>query len=273
MNFKKILAFVLATATLLLFSACQPKPAESNNSGQNTDNDGSSTAKTLVLGTNAAFPPFEFVAEQGSGVAGGFDGIDILIGMEIAKDMGYELKVENMEFEAILPAVATGKADMALAGMTIKPDRLENADFSDPYWVAVQTIIVPEANTEITNVESLRGKKVGVITGYTGDSALSDKGFKDELQRYKKGVDAVMDLKNGKLDAVVIDSPTASRFIQKFGGLKAVNDDAAFEKEEYAIGVKKGNTELLEKINATIKRLKENGDIERFAEEVDARLG
>jgi len=180
---------------------------------------------------------------------------------------GYQMLDEAEEM------IATGKADMALAGMTVKPDRLENADFSEPYWVAVQTILVPEENTDVVDVESLRGKKIGVVTGYTGDSALVDMGFESDLHRYTKGVDAVMDLKAGNLDAVVIDSPTANRFIEKFGGIKGINDEAAFEQEEYAVGVKKGNTELLEKINATIKRLKENGDIDRFAEEIDARLG
>lgn len=267
MKIKKIIAAALTGTILLSFAACgTQKP-----SGE-VKNNATDTKKAIVIGTNAAFPPFEFVTEQGQGVIDNFDGIDVLIAKEIAKDMGCDVKVENMDFEAILPAVASGKADMALAGMTVKPERLENADFSDPYWVAVQTIIVPEANTDITSAENLKGKKVGVITGYTGDTTLGEFGLKGELQRYKKGVDAVMDLKNGKLDAVVIDSPTAKRFIEKFGGLKGVEDNKVFAKEEYAIGVKKGNSELLAKINATIKRLKDNGDIERFAVEVDERL-
>ena len=175
---------------------------------------------------------------------------------EIGADMDVEIKIENLDFDGLLPALASGKIDMILAGMTVKPERLENADFSDPYWVAVQTIIVPEAN----------------ITGYTGDIALGEMGLTTELQRYKKGIDAVMDLQSGRLDAVVIDSPTAARFIQKFDGLKGVEDKEAFATEEYAVAVKKGNTELLEKVNATIKRLMENGDIDRFSEEVDSRL-
>lgn len=258
MKIKRILAGALACATMFVLASC----------GASTDE-----AKVITLATNAEFPPFEFVSDQGTGVVDQFDGIDILIGAEIAKDLGCELKIENMKFESILAAVATGKADMALAGMTIKPDRLENADFSEPYWVAVQTILVPEDNTDVVNVESLRGKKIGVVTGYTGDSALVDMGFESDLHRYTKGVDAVMDLKAGNLDAVVIDSPTANRFIEKFGDIKGINDEEAFETEEYAVAVKKGNTELLEKINETIIRLKENGDIDRFAEEIDARLG
>lgn len=263
MKIKRIIAGALACATMFALAACGTNNADVAQGDEEN---------VIILATNAEFPPFEFVADQDAGVVEKYDGIDILIGAEIAKDLGCELKIENMKFESILAAVATGKADMALAGMTVKPDRLENADFSIPYWVAVQTILVPEDNTDIVDVESLRDKTIGVVTGYTGDSALVEKGFESNLKRYTKGVDAVMDLKAGNLDAVVIDSPTANRFVEKLGGIKAINDEAAFETEEYAIGVKKGNTELLEKINATITRLLENGDIERFAAEVDSRL-
>ena len=107
------------------------------------------------------------------------------------------------------------------------------------------------------------------MTGYTGDSALSDMGDIN-LMRFNKGIDAVMELTNGKLDAVVIDS-TANRFIEKFDGLKAVYDDTVFETEQYAIAVQK-DQELLDKINSTIERLIANKDIERFAEEIDARF-
>ena len=257
MKIKRILAGALACATMLVLAACGGTANET---------------ETVTLATNAEFPPFEFMTEQGKGVVGEYDGIDILIGAEIAKDMGAELKIENMKFESILAAVATGKADMGIAGMTVTEDRKENSDFSEPYWVAIQTILVNEDNADITDVESLRGKRVGVVTGYTGDSALVEKGFDAELNRYTKGVDAVMDLKAGNLDAVVIDSPTANRFIEKLGGIKGIVDEEAFVTEEYAIAVKKGNAELLEKINATIRRLKENGDIDRFAAEVDGRL-
>ena len=261
MKIRKILSLILAAAMLLSFAACDTT----------TDVQDDAQKETIVIGTNAAFPPFEYVVSSGEGVIENYDGIDILIAKEIGADLGVDVKIENIDFDALLPALASGKIDVVLAGMTDKPERRENADFSAPYWVAVQTIIVPEANTDITSAADLKGKKVGVITGYTGDIALTDMGLTDELQRYKKGLDAVMDLQNGRLDAVVIDSPTASRFMQSFEGLKGV-EDPAFDTEEYAIAVKKGNTELLDKINATITRLLENGDIERFAAEVDSRL-
>ncbi len=254
---KSAVAVSLILVMVLAFTACGVKTEDG--------------AKKLVIATNAEFPPFEFVAGNGKGVCGEFDGIDIVISDKIAKDMGATLEVSNMDFNSIIPAVQAGKVDCGIAGMTVTEDRLENVDFSEPYWVAVQTIIVKGDNTDITNVETLKGKKVGVVTGYTGDLTLSEiKGI--ELSRYQKGIDAVQDLINGKIDAAVVDSPTAASFIAKNPQLKGVTDDSVFEKEEYAIAVKKGNKELLDKINASVKALKEAGEISKIAEEVDARF-
>lgn len=241
-----------------------------------TENGGDTAAgvdreSKLIMATNAEFPPFEYVTSNG--LVGEFDGIDVAIAMEIAADANKSLEISNMDFNSIISAVDAGKADMGIAGMTIEPDRLENVDFSDPYWVAVQTILVQNDNTDIVDVASLAGKTVGVVTGYTGDLALSEANLEGtELKGYNKGIDAVADLKNRKIDAVVIDSPTAQSFIQKNPELKGVTDDAFFETEEYAVCVKKGNTELLEQINKTIARLKESGRIEEIAAEVDARV-
>jgi ABC-type amino acid transport substrate-binding protein len=227
-------------------------------------------SNTIIMATNAEFPPFEFVTEPGKGIVENYDGIDIVVAKEIADELGKELKISNMQFDAIIPAITSGKANFSLAGMTVKPERLENVDFSEPYWVAVQTIIVQKTNTDITDVESLTGKTVGVVTGYTGDLALDEKGGIN-LKRYNKGIDAVQDLKNGKLDAVVIDSPTAENFMSKNPDLKGINDPY-FETEEYAVAVKKGDKELLDKINTVIKRLKEEGKIAEIASQVDERM-
>ncbi len=265
---------VRSLALVLMMTSCIALFAGCGNSGTPSPSASPSAAAPngkLIMATNAEFPPFEFVTTEAKGTVGKFDGIDVVIANEIAKAMGKELEITNITFESILPALASGKADMGVAGMTVKPDRLENADFSDPYWVAVQTILVKKDNTDITNVESLKGKTVGVVTGYTGDLALQEvEGI--ELKRYQKGVDVVLDLKNGRIDAGVIDSPTAKSFIDKNSDIKGVSDDAFFETEEYAVAVKKGNTELLEEINKVIKELKASGRIEEIAAEVDARM-
>ena len=226
------------------------------------------TAEKLIMGTNAAFEPFEFVTTADKGVVGEFDGIDVVIANEIAKSMGKELVIEDMEFDGLLASVQTGKIDMAVAGMTIKPERLQSVDFSVPYYKATQVIVVSADNEDIKSAEDLKAdKKVGVVLGYTGDSIVTDDLKIDEanITRANRGVDVVQDVKNGKLDAVVIDSYTGKALAEK-NGLKVVEDAAAFEAEEYAIAIAKGNTELLEKVNAKLTEMLESGEIEEIAQ-------
>lgn len=249
---KKVLCLMLALSMLLVFASC----------GSND---------SLIMATNAEFPPFEYVTGADQGVVGEFDGIDVRIAKEIADKMGKELEVTNIAFDSIIPALLSGKADMGIAGMSVTEERKQNVDFSEPYWVAVQTILVNKDNTDITDAMSLVGKTVGVVNGYTGDLAISEvEGV--NIKRYQKGVDIVLDVKNGKLDAGIIDSPTAKSFLEKNPDLKGVTDDSFFETEEYAIAVKKGNTELLDAINEVIAELKENGRIDEISAEVDALL-
>ena len=225
----------------------------------------------LIMATNAEFPPFEFVTEEGKGIVDKYDGIDVVVAKEIADKMGKELEISNMVFDSIIPALISGKADIAVAGMSINEERLKNVDFSDPYWVAVQTIIVKQENTDITKVDDLKGKTVGVVTGYTGDLALSEvEGV--TLKRYIKGVDIVLDVKNGKIDAGVIDSPTAGNFIKKNTEIKGIEDEEFFETEEYAIAVKKGDAETLKVVNQVIAEMKSSGKIDEISAQVDARL-
>ena len=222
-----------------------------------------SQKSTLIMGTNAEFPPFEFISDNG--IVENFHGIDVAIAKEIAANLGMELKIENMEFESIIPSLKTGKVDVGIAGMTIKPDRQENVDFTDTYYKATQVMIVRE-DSPIQSAADLTDKKVGVVLGYTGDTMVSDMNANISIERYKKGVDAVVELKNGKLDAVVIDSAPADAFVAKNEGLKVVSDSEAFEGEEYAMAVKKGNTELLDKLNAELKKLKESGKIDEISQ-------
>lgn len=269
-KFWKVVSMAAAIGMVAVaLTACSSTEQGQENGG--TTANGVDRESKLIMATNASFPPFEYVTSNG--LVGQYDGIDVAIALEIAADANKSLEVIDMDFNSIISAVSSGKADMGVAGMTVKPDRLENVDFSDTYWVAMQTILVQGDNTDITSVETLSGKTVGVVTGYTGDTALTEADIPDiDIRRYNKGVDAVSDLKNKKIDAVIIDSPTAESFIQKNPELKGIEDEAFFKKEEYAICVKKGNTELLEQINKTIARLKESGRIEEIAAEVDERV-
>ena len=188
--------------------------------------------------------------------------------------MNKELQVEDMEFDGLIAAVKSGKVDMAVAGMTITEERQQSVDFSDTYYTASQVIITKADNTDINSAEDLKNNKtVGVVLGYTGDSIVTEDLAIDDskITSANRGIDIVQDVKNGKLDAVVIDSATGKALAEK-NGLKIVEDPQAFETEEYAIAVKKGNTELLDKINETLSEMKASGEIEQLAMEYDEKL-
>lgn len=267
-NLKKLLALtVVAVMSAGALAGCgTPKETAENQTPAPAGNE-------LVMGTNAAFPPFEYVTSEG--VVGQYAGIDIEIADKLAKSMGKTLKVEDMEFEGLIASVQTGKIDLAVAGMTANDERREKVDFSDTYYVAAQNIVVSKDNTDITCAEDLKNnKKVGVVLGYTGDAIVTDDLKLDtkNIVRVSRGIDAVQDVKNGKLDAVVIDSVTGKALAEK-NDLKIVEDPEVFETEEYAIAVAKGNTELLNQVNKVLKEMKESGEIDalskKYNEEVE----
>lgn len=214
------------------------------------------TEGVLTFGTNAEFPPFEFVA--GSGVIDQYDGIDMAIAKQIAEENGMTAAIENMEFDSLLIALENGQIDAAIAGMTVTEDRKESADFSIPYYTATQVMIVKE-NSDIAAATDMADKKICVVQGYTGEICVQDLGYSYEA--FKKGTEAIMELVNGKCDVVVIDSATAQKYVQDNEGLKIVEDASAFESEEYAIAVKKGNTALLDMINKAIEAKLADGTI------------
>ena len=213
----------------------------------------------LTMGTNATFPPYEYVDGEEC------KGIDIEIAQAIADAMGKKLEVDDIDFDSIIPAITTGKADMALAGMTVTDERKENVDFSDSYATGVQVIIVPE-DSDITGPDDLANDKmIGVQQGTTGHIYCSDTpekgGFgEDHVTAYPNGASAIQALQTGKVDAVVIDNEPAKAFVAENPGLKIL--DTEYVTEDYAIAVKKGNTELLDQINETLAKLKADGTLQ-----------
>lgn len=208
----------------------------------------------LIMATNAEFPPYEFY--EGEDIVG----IDAEIAGAIAKELGLELQIEDMAFDAIITAVTSGKADIGAAGMTVTPDREKNVNFTDTYAQASQVVIVTE-DSDIASPENLTGKRIGVQLGTTGDLYSGD--VEDAtVERYNKGFEAVQSLLSGKIDAVVIDEQPAKVFVDQNEGLKILDDH--FTDEEYAIAVAKDNTELTEKINAALKTLKESGKLDEI---------
>ncbi len=224
----------------------------------------SSEAEVWNIGTNAEFPPFEEPASSSAeDSVDGYRGIDMEIISKIAEENNAEVKINNMEFDSLTVALKNGQVDAVIAGMTVTEERAEEVDFSDTYYVAKQVMIVKEDNTDITKASDMEGKTIAVIQGYTGQTAVDELGY--DYEAFKKGTEAILELENGKCDVVVIDAATANQYIKENEGLKIVEDDDAFSSEEYAIAVAKGNTELLDKINASIKEMKEDGTIDEIS--------
>ncbi len=219
-----------------------------------------SAEDVLKFGTNAEFPPFEFITAEG--VIDEFDGIDIVIAKQIAEENGMKAVIENMEFDSLLIALQNGMIDAVIAGMTATEERAEAVDFSTHYYTATQVMIVPEGS-EIKSAADMADKKIVVIQGYTGEQVVQDLGFPYEA--FKKGSEAILELNNGKCDVVVIDSATAAKYVADNEKLTIVEDEEAFGAEEYAIAVKKGNTELLDKINTVVEKMLEDGTISEIA--------
>lgn len=266
-NFKKVLAIILSLACVAcVFSACGTTDTETTTVA--TDETESQTSFTTItdgvitFGTNAEFPPFESVSANGiiSSADGSqsFDGIDMAIANKIGEKYGMKAVINNMEFDSLLISLKNGQLDACIAGMTVTEDRKEEVDFSTPYYVATQVMIVKEGS-DIKSAADMEGKKIAVVQGYTGETVVNELGY--EYEAFKKGTECVMELTNGKCDVVVIDSATADKYVADNEGLVIVTDSEAFESEEYAIAVAKGNTALLDAINTAIEELKADGTI------------
>ena len=269
---KKNIISAIVLSSMLLLAACS---GSSNEAATQAANAGSEVAadKTtaadesaatgelklveagkLIVSTNAEFPPYEYYD------ANEIVGIDVEIAKAIADKMGLELEVKDGAFDAIIAEVVSGKADVGIAGMTATDERKQNVDFSDSYATGTQVIIVKEGS-EIKSAADLEGKSIGVQLGTTGDIMATD--VKDsKVEQYNKGMDAVQALSQGKIDAVIIDNEPAKFYEKEVSGLKIL--DEAFAVEEYAIALKKGNSELQTKINETLKELKAEGKIDEI---------
>lgn len=211
----------------------------------------------LTMATNATFPPYEYY--EGNEIVG----IDVEIAEAIAKKLGLELKVEDMEFNSIIIAVTQGKADLGLAGMTVMEERLDAVNFSDSYATGIQAIIVPE-DSDIQGVDDLNGKKIGVQLSTTGDIYAKEDFGEENVEAYNKGADAVMALKQGKVDAVIIDNQPALAFVKDAEGLKVL--DTQYKVEDYAAAIAKDNEGLLAAVNSALTELEAEGTLQSIIE-------
>lgn len=241
---KKLLALVLTLAmTLTAAMAC---------------------AETLTMVTNASFPPYEFV--DGDQVVG----IDAEIAAAVCAKMGYDLEIVDMEFDSLISAVQSGKADFSMAGMTVTEERQQMVAFSDSYATGIQVVIVKEGSA-ITSVDDLfadgASHKVGVQLSTTGDiyatGDIEDAGL-GTVERYPNGNEAIMALASGKIDCVVIDNEPAKAYVAANEGLKIL--DSNYVLEDYAACFAKDNTELVESFNAALAELTADGTIQAIIE-------
>jgi len=216
----------------------------------------------LIMSTNAAFPPYEMTDDNGN-----YIGIDVEVAEAIAKELGLELVIDNLGFNAALEAAQNGKSDMVMAGVTVNEDRLAVMDFSDSYATGVQVVIIKEGS-DVT-MDNLDSKKIGTQLGTTGYIYASDTpengGYGEEnVIGYDNGITAVQALVNGQVDCVIIDNAPAQEFVKLNPGLTIL--DGTWVEENYAIGFKKGNTELRDAVNEALKKLIENGTVQTIVD-------
>ena len=204
----------------------------------------------IFVGTNAEFPPFEYLEK------GEVTGFDIELVNELGKVMDADVKVLDMSFDGLLPALQMKKVDLVIAGMTATEERKKTVSFTQPYYTASQVIIVKEGNNSIKSFDDLKGKKVAVMLGFTGDTIVSEiEGV--NVERFNAAYAGIMALQADKVEAVVLDSEPAKNYVKQNPGLVLAEADA--EQEEYAIALRKNDKALLEKVEKALAEIKANG--------------
>lgn len=261
---KKVLCLALGLAmSLSLLAACSgggsasPSPSASAPapSASAPAESGLTTVEAgkLHMSTNAAFPPYEMVKDDGT-----FEGIDVEVAGAIAQKLGLELVVDDMGFDAALLAAQNGQSDIVMAGVSVTPDRQEVMDFSDSYATGVQVVIVKEGS-DVT-LDNLGEQMIGTQRATTGNIYCTDEFGEDHVVAYDDGIVAVQDLVNGKVDCVVIDQAPAQEFVAANPGLTIL--DTEYANEDYAIGMAKGNTALVEAVNGALNELISDGTVQ-----------
>ena len=268
-NRRSFLAAAGLTAAALALTACggSASSTASSTASSAASSEAASTsaaaelttveAGKLTMATNATFPPYEMTTDSGE-----IEGIDVDTAKAIAEKLGLELQIDDMDFDAALLSVQQGKADIVMAGVTVTDERKAVMDFSDSYATGIQSIIVPEGS-DITSPDDLAGKKIGTQRGTTGYIYCSDDFGDDAVVAYDDGLTAVQALKNGQVDAVVIDNAPATEYVAANPGLVIL--DTSYAEEDYAIGMAKGSA-LEDAVNAALEELKADGSLQSIVD-------
>lgn len=243
---KKFLALMLATTMMVMLVAC----GSDSSDGLNTVTKG-----TLTMSTNAAFPPYEMTTDDG-----GFEGIDVEIAGAIADKLGLTLQIDDMEFDSALLAVQQNKSDIVMAGVSVTDERLAVMNFSNTYATGIQVVIVKEGS-DVT-IDNLGDHMIGTQRATTGNIYCTDDYGEDHVVAYDNCITATQALQNGQVDCVVIDSAPAQEMVAANAGLTIL--DTEYVTEEYAIGMNKNNTALVDAVNKALEELTADGTIDKI---------
>jgi len=218
----------------------------------------------LLMGTHAEFPPFEM---RGGADNSAIVGLDVDIAKAIADKTGMTLKIEEMPFEELLPALVEGKVDLVLAGLTITDERAEKVDFSDSYYTSTQVVIIRKGDPVPTSKEDMRDKKIGAPAGTTGETAAAGlTSGKRRLLTYDSALATVVGLMNSRVDFALVDEQPAIHFQKRFlKDLQMVRLD--FKEELYGVAVQKGNAELLTQVNEVLAAVQVDGRYEEWVDQ------
>lgn len=230
-----------------------------------TKKDPVTEVKTLIVGTEPTFPPFEMTDEK----TGDIIGFDIDLIKKIAEDQGFKVEIQSIGFDGLIPALQSGQIDIIASGMTISEERKEEVAFSDAYINAGLALAVAESNQDVKSVEDLKGLTVGVQIGSTGSmeaEKLFEQGLVGEVKTYNTVDIVMMELSNGGIDAIINDLPVTSAYIAKQPGNARIVGDP-LTSESYGFAVRKDDKDLVAKINAGLAALKESGFYEELTQE------
>lgn len=242
-------------------SKAESETAAASDAAAENDTEASSeesgASNKLIMVTEAGFAPYEYT-EDGETVVG----VDVDIANEIAKELGMELEIQNTTFDGALMAVQQGKADFAAAGISVSEERDKVMDFTIEYATSKQVVVINKEAGRLSSNEDINAETIiGVQAGTVADTVYcADNGF--EPKRYNKFMEAALDLKNDKLDCIVMDELPAKQMVEVNDNLAILDGEVLTDK--YAIAVQEGNQELLDKINPVLQKLMDEGKIEEF---------
>ena len=263
---KKLLALGLVAVLAVGLVGCGNKSSD-NSGGNQTALEQIKKNKKLVVATSPDYPPFEFmVSENGKSK---IVGADIDLAQKIADKLGVELDIKAMDFDALLPALQAGKVDMVITGMTPNEKRKKAVDFSDIYFKGENAVIVNAKDAgKFTSEDQLKKAKLGVQKGSTQETYVKDN---LKVTNYKALVavpDLIADMKNGNIDAVVLNSKVAGINVTKYDGIKVVENlklTSGGDEEAMAVAIKKGdNADLIKLTNEVIKELQDSGEYDKI---------